>query len=180
VLAGMIYMFLAPNNGVVNNLIEALGGDPIYFTNEAKWFRTLFIGSDIWQNAGWGTILYIAALTSVDQEIYEAATIDGATKFQKIRYIDIPSIIPLATMLLILNCGTLLSSNTDKALLLQTGGNIETSDIIGVYVYKMGFTQATPQFSYAAAVGLCINVINFVMIITVNTITRARGSTSLF
>lgn len=180
VLAGMIYMFLAPNNGVVNNLIEGLGGAPIYFTNESKWFRTLFIGSDIWQNAGWGTILYIAALTSVDQEIYEAATIDGATKLQKIRYIDVPSILPLATMLLILNCGTLLSSNTDKALLLQTGGNIETSDIIGVYVYKMGFTQKTPQFSYAAAVGLCINVINFVMILTVNTMARARGNTSLF
>ncbi len=180
VLAGMLYMFLSPTSGVVNSFIEIFGGQPIYFINEAGWFRTLFIGSDIWQNAGWGTILYIAALTGVDQEIYEAATIDGATKFQKIRYIDIPSIIPLATMLLILNCGTLLSSNTDKALLMQTGGNVTTSDIIGVYVYKAGFTQATPQFSYAAAIGLCINVINFVMIITVNTITKARANTSLF
>jgi putative aldouronate transport system permease protein len=180
VLVGMLYLFFDQDTGIFNIVRSALGTDRIYFMDEARWFRTLFIGSDVWAHTGWNTILYIAALTSVDQEIYEAATIDGASKLQKIRYIDIPSLIPLATMLLILNSGTLMMSNTDKALIMQTGGNMETSDIIGVYVFKMGFGQTVPYFSYAAAVGLFINVINFVLIITVNTISKRFSSTSLF
>ena len=178
VMAGILYLFLSPDSGIVNVLIESLGGKPIHFMIEPGWFRTLFIASDVWQHAGWNTILYIAALTGIDPELYEAATIDGATKLQKIRYIDIPHLTPIVVMMLILSCGSLLVSNTDKALLMQTPGNMVKSDIIGVYVYLMGLTKA--QFSYTAAIGLFINVINFIMIITVNWISRKLGETSLF
>lgn len=178
VMVGILYLFLSPLNGIVNHFIEALGGKAINFMLDPGWFRTLFIGSDIWQHAGWNTILYIAALTSIDPEIYEAATIDGATKRQKIWHIDIPSILPLATMMLILNCGSLLSSNTDKALLMQTAGNMPVSDIIGVYVYQEGLSKA--QFSYTAAINLFVNVINFVMILSVNWISKRVSETSLF
>lgn len=178
VMAGILYLFLSPSNGIVNHFIEAAGNKPINFMVEPGWFRTLFVGTDIWQHAGWNTILYIATLTSIDPEIYEAATIDGATKRQKILHIDIPYLIPIAVMMLILNCGSLLSSNTDKALLMQTPGNMATSDIIGVYVYEMGLSKA--QFSYTSAIGLFINVINFVMILSVNWISKRLSETSLF
>ena len=178
VMAGILYLFLSPSNGMINKLIVSTGGSPINFMLEAGWFRTLFIASDIWQHAGWNTILYIATLTSISPELYEAATIDGANKRQKIFHIDIPHLLPIATMMLILNCGSLLASNTDKALLLQTPGNMATSDIIGVYVYEMGLAKA--QFSYTAAIGLFINVINFVMILSVNWVSRRLGETSLF
>lgn len=145
---------------------------------ESSWFRPLFILSDIWQHAGWNTILYLATLTAIDQEIYEAATIDGATKQQKIRYIDLPYLIPIMVMLLILNVGGLLASNTDKALLMQTPGNIASSDIIGVYVYNMGLGKG--QFSFTAAIGLFVNIINFFMIIMVNLIAKRVSDTSLF
>ena len=178
VLAGMIYIFFSPSSGIINRLSVALGGKSIYYMIEPSWFRPLFIGSAVWQDAGWGTILYIAALTGIDPQIYEAATIDGANKMQKIWYIDIPSLIPIATMVLILSFGRLLTSNTQKALLLQTPGNIETSDIIGVYVYNIGLGKA--MYSYTAAIGLFLNLINFVMIVTVNSIAKRVGDTALF
>ncbi|GHU83945.1 sugar ABC transporter permease [Clostridia bacterium] len=179
VMAGILYLFFSPTNGIVNHLIEALGGKSIYFMIEAGWFRPLFIGSDVWQHAGWNTILYIAVLTGIDPELYEAATIDGATKRQRILHIDIPHLIPVATMMLILSCGSLLASNTDKALLMQTPGNTPTSDIIGVYVYTQGLVKGT-QFSFTAAINLFMNVISFVMVISVNWISRKLGETSLF
>lgn len=177
VMAGMLYIML-DTNGVVNTLIQALGGSSIPFMAESRWFRTVYIASSEWQNAGWNTILYIAALTAVDPEIYEASTIDGATIWQKIRYIDIPSVVPIAMMMLILNSGRLLGGDATKALLLQTAGNTSTSDVIGVYVYNIGLTQG--QFSYTAAIGLFQNVISFVMVILVNTITKRISSIGMF
>ena len=180
VLAGMIYLFFSPTNGIINHLITAAGGKSIYFIMEPGWFRPLFIGSDIWQNAGWNTILYIATLTGIDPQLYEAATIDGATRWEKIKHIDIPHLIPIAVMMLILNSGSLLQSNTDKALLLQTSGNMATSDIFGVYVYNVGIAASKAQYSYASAIGLCLNIINFVIIVGVNGISRRMSDISLF
>ena len=180
VLAGMIYLFFSPTNGIINHLITAAGGNSIYFIMEPGWFRPLFIGSEIWQNAGWNTILYIATLTSVDPQLYEAATIDGATRWDKIKHIDIPHLVPIAVMMLILNSGSLLASNTDKALLLQTSGNMSTSDILGVYVYSVGIAANKAQPSYAAAIGLFLNVINFAIIMLVNRISRRMSDISLF
>ena len=178
VMAGILYILLSPTNGIINHFITALGGTPIYFMNEAAWFRPVYIISGIWQNAGWNSILYIAALAGVDPELYEAATIDGASKWQKVRYIDMPHIIPTATMMLILNCGSLLSSSTEKTLLLQTGGNMAMSDIIGTYVYEMGLGSG--QFSYTTAIGLFVNVINFIMVVAANTISNKMKGETLF
>ncbi len=178
VLAGILYILLSPTNGIVNHLITALGGKSIYFMNEASWFRPVYIISGIWQNAGWDSILYIAALAGVDPELYEAATIDGANKWQKVRYIDLPHIVPTATMMLILNSGSLLSSATQKTLLLQTGGNMATSDIIGTYVYTMGLGSG--QFSYTAAIGLFVNVVNFILVLSTNKISASMNGETLF
>ena len=178
VMVGMLFLLLKPDMGLVNRLVGRLGGDSVNFMLEASWFRSLFVGTEVWQHAGWNSILYIAALTAIDPGLYEAATMDGASKTQKIRYIDIPHLIPIIVMLLILNSGAMLVSNTDKAFLMQTPGNIPTSDIIGVYVYRMGIQSG--QFSYVAAIGLFTNVINFLLIITVNWISRRMSETSLF
>ena len=178
VVAGMMFLFLSPSNGFVNSIIMFFGGDPIFFMFSADWYRTIFIVRGIWQGAGWGAIIYLAALTSIDPEIYEAATIDGATIMQKIRHIDIPNIIPIAMMLLILNSGSMLSSNTQMTILLQTPGNISTSDILGMHVFRTGLEMG--RFSYAAAVGLMTNVINFAIILMVNAITKKVSNIGLF
>lgn len=178
VLAGMLYIFLSPTSGIFNILRQALGMKAIDFMSDAKAFRTIYIVSGIWQSAGWGTILYIASLSGVDPSLYEAAEIDGASIWQKIRYIDMPSIVPVIVMVFILDCGKLLSSNTDKALVMQTAGNIPTSDIIGVYVYNVGLGSG--QFSYTTAIGLFINIINFIIIITANQISKKISDVGLF
>lgn len=178
VLAGMLYIFLSPTSGIFNILRQALGMKSVDFMSDAKAFRTIYIVSGIWQSAGWETILYIASLSGVDPSLYEAAEIDGASIWQKIRYIDVPSIVPVIVMVFILDCGKLLSSNTDKALVMQTAGNIPTSDIIGVYVYNVGLGSG--QFSYTTAIGLFINIINFIIIITANQISKKISDVGLF
>ena len=171
VLAGMLYLFLSPTNGLINKLLEALGGGtPVYFMNEPGWFRTIYIASGIWQGAGWGAILYTAALSGIDTQLYEAATMDGANKWHKIWYIDIPGILPIVVTMLIMNTGSLLSSEFQKTLLLQTPGNISTSDTLGVYVYTAGLEGA--QYSYTTAIGLMMNVINFIILVLVNRIAK--------
>lgn len=178
VLAGMLYIFLSPTSGILNFARVALGLDAVDYMAEASAFRTIYIISGIWQTAGYSSILYIACLSGVDPALYEAAEIDGASVWQKIRYIDLPSLVPTAMMVFILDCGKLFSDNTSKALVLQTSGNIPTSDIIGVYVYNMGL--AGGQFSYTSAIGLFVNVINFVLIISVNKIAKKASDVSLF
>ncbi|MEG0216359.1 MAG: ABC transporter permease subunit [Hungatella sp.] len=178
VLAGMLYIFLSPTSGIFNVFREALGLKAVDFMSNAKAFRSIYVVSGIWQTAGWGTILYIASLSGIDPSLYEAAEIDGASIWQKIRYIDLPSLVPIAMMIFILDCGKILSSNTDKALVMQTPGNIPTSDIIGVYVYNVGLGSG--QFSYTAAIGLFVNIINFILIISVNRLSKKVTDVALF
>ena len=143
----------------------ALGLKAIDFMSDASAFRSIYIISGIWQAAGYGTILYIATLTGIDLSLYEAAEIDGASIWQKIRYIDIPSLIPTAMMVFILDCGKMLASDTNKAL-------------IGVYVYNVGLGSG--QFSYTAAIGLFINIINFILIVSVNQLSKRMTDVGLF
>lgn len=143
-----------------------------------EWFRPLYVLSGIWQDTGFGTIVYLAALTSVPPELHEAAIVDGATKLQRIRYIDIPSIIPTAVILLILEMGNIMNIGFEKAYLMQTSLNVTASEIIPTYVYKVGLLQA--QWSFSAAVGLFNAVINFILLITVNRIAKSLSNTSLW
>lgn len=178
VLAGMLYIFLSPTSGIFNTVRGWFGLQAIDYMSSASAFRPIYIISSIWQNAGYSTILFIAALSGVDQSLYEAADIDGATIWQKIWYIDLPSLLPTIMMVLVLDCGKLLNSNTEKALVMQTAGNIPTSDVIGLYVYNVGLGSG--QFSYTAAIGLFINIINFILIITVNRISKKSTEVGLF
>lgn len=178
VLAGMLYIFFSPDGGIVNRLIALLGGDKIHFMLEEGWFRPLYIGSGLWQNAGWDSILYIATLTAIDPGLYEAATIDGATRLQKMRYIEIPTLVPIFVMMLILSCGRLLNSDTQKVLLMQTAGNSAVADVFGTYVYNVGIGKA--QFSYTTAIGLMINVVNFALVMTVNKCSNKLTGSGLF
>ena len=178
VLAGMLYIFLSPTSGILNFARTALGLKAVDFMSDASAFRSIYIISGIWQAAGYGTILYIATLTGIDLSLYEAAEIDGASIWQKIRYIDIPSLIHTAMMVFILDCGKMLASDTNKALVMQTPGNIPTSDIIGVYVYNVGLGSG--QFSYTAAIGLFINIINFILIVSVNRLSKRMTDVGLF
>lgn len=178
VLAGMLYIFLSPTSGIFNLVRTAMGLKAVDYMSEASAFRSIYIISGIWQSAGYGTILYIATLSGVDPALYEAAEIDGASIWQKIRYIDLPTLVPTAMMVFILDCGKMLSSDTNKALVMQTAGNIPTSDIIGVYVYNVGLGSG--QFSYTAAIGLFVNIINFILIVSVNRISRKATNVGLF
>ncbi|MGI6148215.1 MAG: sugar ABC transporter permease [Firmicutes bacterium] len=178
VLVGMVFMFLSRTNGVVNNVIEFLGGERISFMTEPKWFKTIYVLSGVWKNMGWNSIIYLAALSGVDPELHEAAKVDGASQFQRIRHINLPAIIPTIVILLILNAGRVLSVGFEKVYLMQNSLNMEASDVIATHVYRTGLLGA--QYSYAAAVGLFNSIVNFIMLISVNRIARRLNETSLW
>ena len=178
VFCGMIIAFLSPTYGVINKVIMGLGGQKTAFLSEPGLFPSIYVWSGVWQNAGWGSIIYLATLSGIDVALYEAATIDGATRFQKMKYINIPFLIPIIVVLLILNSGQILSVGYEKALLLQNNLNTKTSEVISTYVYKAGLLQA--QYSFSTAVGLFNSVINLIIIFTVNKIARNVSENSLW
>lgn len=170
VLVGMLTTFLSPQSGIINHIIEALGGERVYFMGEPAWFKHLYVWSGVWQHTGWNAIIYLAALTSISPELHEAAIIDGASKLQRIWHINIPGILPTAIILLILNLGQIMNVGFEKVFLLQNDLNMKASDVISTYVYRTGLLGA--QYSFSAAVGLFNSVINFALIIIVNSISR--------
>mgnify|MGYP001623163957 CR=1 FL=1 len=178
VLVGMLQLFLSPTSGIINHLLGFLRIDPVFFMGKPEYFKSVYVWSGIWQSTGWGTIIYIAALSGVNPELYEAAQIDGASKGQLVRYIDIPSILPTAVLLFILNMGSFMNVGMQKALLMQNATNMASSEIISTYVYKIGLLKS--QFSYSTAIGLFETVINIILLVTANQISKRVGQTSLF
>ena len=178
VMVGIVTLFFALKSGIVNHLIELLGGERIHFMAEPSWFRPLYIGSEIWQSAGWGSILYLAALSGINPELHEAAIMDGANKFQRVWHIDIPGILPTIVIMFILNSGKIMAVGQEKALLMQTSLNQATSEIISTYVYKRGLQNH--QYSFATAVGMFESVVNMVLLCTVNFVSRRLTESSLF
>lgn len=178
VVVGIVYLLLSPKTGAVNNLLGIFNIKPIFFMGSADWFKTVFVFSGIWQNMGWGTIIYLAALTSVNPEFHEAAVVDGATKLQRVFYIDIPAIMPTVIIMLIMNMGHMMSVGFEKVYLMQNQLNIDSSETIQTYVYKSGLVQA--QYSYASAIGLFNTIINFILLISVNKIAKSLKQTSLW
>ena len=172
VVCGMIRIFLSPSGGLLNLLL----GTKIDFLTEASAFRTIYIVSGIWQEAGWGTIVYLATLSTVDPALYEAAKIDGASMFQRIVHIDFPALVPMAVLMLIMSAGSLMNVGFEKVWLLQTDLNKATSDVIAVYVYQQGIENA--KYSYATAVGLFNTVINIALLFIVNTIAKKAADVS--
>lgn len=167
VVVGMLNIFLDPGSGIINRLISLFGVSPSDFMRKAEWFQSIYVFSGIWQNMGWNSIIYIAALSSIDLSLYEASTIDGATRLQKIKYISIPGILPTIMILLILQIGSIMEVGFEKVLLMQNPVNASRSDIIATFVYVNGIQKG--QFSYSTAVGLFNAVINFLILIIANT-----------
>lgn len=178
VLIGMINIFFSPSMGVVNTVIEAFGGEAIYFIGIEKYFRHMEVWSGVWQGMGWSAIIYIAALAGVDPALHEAAEIDGASRMQRIRYINIPCILPTVIIMFILRMGSIISVGYEKVYLLQNDLNLEVSEVISTYVYKRGILNTS--YSYSAAVGLFNNVVNVTMLLIANKISSKVSETSLF
>ena len=178
VMCGMVVIFLNRERGIINHMVALLGGQRLAYMTRPGWFPTVYVLSGIWQNAGWGTVIYFAALSSIDPQIVEAAMIDGANRLQKIWYIDLPSLAPTITILLILNLGGLLSVGFEKVLLLQNDLNMQTADVIATYVYRIGLLGF--QFSYSSAIGLFNSLINFILLLSANSLARRTGETSLW
>lgn len=179
VMCGMITLFLSPSQGIYGSICRALAlplGNPM---GDASLFRPIYIVTDVWQHMGWESIIYIATLSSVDPALYDAATVDGATKTQRIAYIELPSLVPTITLVFILRVGSLMSLGFEKAYLLQNNLNLAASEILSTYVYKVGLVQ-NAQYSYSAAIGLLNSLVNMCLLFTFNQISRKIGETSLW
>ena len=178
VMVSLLFCLFSTTNGIVTRMLKVFGLGPYPLTSQAKYFRGLYVGSDIWQNMGFSAIIYIAALSSISPELHEAATIDGANKFQRIWHVDIPGILPTITIMLILRSGSIMSVGFQKVYLMQTSLNLTCSETISTYVYKVGLEGG--DYSFSTAVGLFNSVVNFILIISVNAITRRLSETSLW
>lgn len=177
VVVSLITVFFSAN-GVVNWVITSSGNKEVLFTSVPEWFRTLFIGSNIWQTMGFNAVIFIAALTAISPDYYEAATIDGASRFQRVLFIDIPMILPTIILMLILQVGNIMNVGYEKAYLMQNGSNTIVSELISTYVYKVGLQTA--QYSFATAVGLFNSVANFIILVLANKVARKFSDISIF
>jgi putative aldouronate transport system permease protein len=181
VLVGMLFQVLNPRSGLFGTVAHALTGSyPKDILGSAANFTHLYVWSDIWQNFGWGSIIYLAALSGVSPELHEAATVDGASRFQRVLHIDIPGILPTAIIMLILRTGSIMTVGFEKVLLMQNTLNLSRSEVISTYVYKVGLTASIPDYPYATAIGLFNSVINLALLSTVNAVAKRTGETSLW
>jgi putative aldouronate transport system permease protein len=177
VVAAMV-MQLLEVNGAVNQAVRAVGHDPITFLQEPGWFRTIYVSSEAWQTVGWGTILYLAALTTIDEDLYEAARIDGANRWRQTWHVTLPGIRPMMMTLLILNIGTFMAVGFEKILLLYNPLTYPTADVISTYLFRLGILSNS--YSYAAAIGLFEAIIGLTLVLSANAISRRAVGASLW
>lgn len=178
VLCGMVTVMLSPTTGIVNTIIKLFGATPTYFTTEPSLFKSIFVFSGVWQNTGFDAIIYIAALAGIDIQLYEAATVDGANKFQRLLHVTLPCIIPTIIIMFILRTGHIMNVGFNKVFLLQNDLNLSASEVISTYVYKKGLLGS--EFSFSTAVDLFNSVINMTLLVIVNKISRKISDTSLW
>ncbi|MFI9639951.1 ABC transporter permease [Micromonospora sp. NPDC051925] len=178
VIVAAMVMQLLSMDGSVNQLVRGLGGEGVPFLQQPGWFRAIYVSSEVWQTVGWGTILYLAALTTIDENLYEAARIDGANRWRQTWHVTLPGIRPTMVTLLILNIGTFMAVGFEKILLLYNPLTYPTADVISTYLFRMGFESS--NFSYAAAIGLFEAVIGLILVLGANTISRRTVGTSLW
>jgi putative aldouronate transport system permease protein len=178
VVVAMTILFLSPRLGLLNDAIGVVGIAPIDFLSQAQYFRHIYVFSDIWQTCGYAAVIYLAALAGIDPTLYEAAKVDGANRLQKIRHIDLPGLIPTATVVLILGVGNVMAIGFEKAYLLQNPLNLSQSEIIATYTYKIGILNA--DFSQGSAIGLFNSVINLVLLVSVHLIAKRATGRGLF
>ena len=181
VMVGLIIQVFNPRIGLYGIIYSAVtGNNAPDVLGSASAFPHIYVLSGVWQSMGWNSIIYMAALAGVDAELHEAAQMDGASKFQRILHIDLPSILPTAIMLLILNAGSIMNIGFEKAFLMQNNLNLRSSEVISTYVYKMGLESATGDYGYATAIGLFNSVINFILIVSVNAVSKKVTEQSLW
>ena len=178
VVVSILSALLSPSSGLINQLITAFGGTPIHFMAEPKYFKTIYVLSDIWQSAGYGSIVYMAALTGIDPSLYEAATVDGASKWDKLIHITLPGLLPTIIIMLILRMGSIFSVGYEKIMLMYNPATYETADVISTYVYRRAFESG--DYSFSAAVGLFNSVINFTIIMLFNKFSKKISEVSLW
>lgn len=181
VVISILTELLSPSFGALNRLLQALTGQPpVYYMNEAAYFRPLYIITDMWQYTGWSAIIYLAAITGVNADLFEAARIDGANRFQQILYVTLPTILPTIMVMFILRVGHLMSLGFEKVLLMYTPSNSMVSDIIDTYVFRMGFQSSANQYSYATAIGLFSGIIGLVLVTLSNYLSRRLTGESIY
>ncbi len=180
VMCSLVIRFFNPYLGILSRLIQALGGTNADLMGSASAFPHIYVWSGVWQNAGWGTIIYMATLSGVDYEQHEAAIIDGATRLKRVWHIDIPALIPTATIMLIMNCGRILNVGMQKVLLLQNDLNKIASETISTYVYAKSLAAERPAYSFSTAIGLFESLVSFVLIVGVNQIAKGLKQNSLW
>ena len=179
VLVGMISLFFSPRSGIVNTLLSFVGGaGDTYFMGVADYFPHLYVWSGVWQGMGWGSIIYMAALSGVDPTLHEAAMIDGANKFKRVLHIDLPTIMPTMAIMLIMKCGQLMNVGYEKVYLMQNDLNVTRAEVISTYVYKQGLQSQ--QYSYSTAIGLFNNIISFTMLVIVNKLVKKLSGSGLW
>lgn len=178
VLSGIIINLLSPSTGMINYIVKLFGGDSIAFLQDPKYFRSILVISDIWKEAGWGTIVYIAAIAGIDSEMYEAARIDGASFMQKIGYITLPSIIPTITVLFILRLGSILKNGFEQIFMLYSPTVYGVADVFETYTYRIGLREG--QFSFATAVGLFQSVVGLILVLATNKLAQKYGEGGLW
>ncbi|MDF2651119.1 MAG: binding-protein-dependent transport system inner rane component [Paenibacillus sp.] len=177
VVAGMMIDFLS-RTGLINQIIGAFGIEPIDFLKESGWFRFLFVSSGIWQGVGWGSIIYLAAIATIDPSLYEAARMDGANRWKQTLHITLPGIMPTIVILFILQMGNMLTVGSEKVLLLYNPLTYETADVISTYVYRKGVLEAS--YSFTAAVGLFNSIISFILIVSANSFVKRISENKLW
>lgn len=178
VMVGLIIIILSPRSGLIGQIYGLLGESAPNLMGNARAFSSIYVWTDVWQHTGWDSIIYLAALSVIDPTLYEAATVDGASRMQKLRFIDIPMILPTASILLILRAGGIMSVGFEKVYLMQNSLNITHSEIISTYVYKIGLLHA--QYSLSAAINLFNTMVNFVLLILVNQASKKFSENSLW
>ncbi|MGM0882502.1 MAG: ABC transporter permease [Bacillota bacterium] len=178
VLVGMLNVLLSPETGIVGYIMKSIGLGHINLLASTNTFIPVYVLSDIWQHCGWNSIIYLAALSTVDPLLYDSAKIDGASRWQTVRYVDFPAIVPTIIILFVLSMGGILSTGFEKIFLMQNSLNLPVTEVIATYVYKIGIVSN--QFSYAAAIGLFNTVINFIFLFAVNAIAKRASNMSLF
>ncbi len=178
VVVGMVHNLFSYNDGIVNHCIELLGGERINFFMRADWFRPLYVGSGVWQNFGFSSIIYIAAILGINPELYESASMDGISKFKEAWYITLPMILPTILILLLLDVGSLMSVGFEKVYLMSNAATYSTADVISTYVYRMGIISN--KYSYSTAIGLFNSLMNFAFVFAANRLSRKLTNAALW
>ena len=178
IIAGIVITTFSPSAGIVNTFLEAIGGEAIYFLTRPEWFRPIFVGTTIWQEAGFQSIVYLAAIAGVSPTLYESAVVDGASRFQMMWKITLPSILPTILIMLIIRIGNILEVSFEMIILLYQPATYETADVVNTFIYRQGIQGG--QYDLAAAAGLFNAVVAFVLVITANTISKRYSRTSLW